>query len=419
MRRAWIWIGVIVLSIGVVAAGLIAAVESAADKAWSEFLRDQAARRAAFDAELGDRPPVAVMPSPGNAWTGYTPALEKLIAIPEGDRRVLEEAAAAPAPPEVRARGIALLPAAEPHLATIRIAARAAVAKLPLDVEKGWNVRMPHIAQARFASRVLALSASARLEAGNVDGALDESEVALQLASDTMHVPAVVSGLIGASCIAQALDVVKEIAVSPGATPSQLARIEGMLRRIDERLVTVPRLLETERLFLGQTLILFVEKGEDPGVGPLRLRSWRSLFSFRLMAAETMHHMDRLIDAAREAEPLEWPRVQSKLDGITNELTASHNPLTAITLISATGIARGLRECRARLRVLLAAVLIRRGDRPPSAAWPVDPFPLVPIGHADAVTHWRVWSSWHDGIPSPNGSWSPGSGEDLRLDVPK
>jgi hypothetical protein len=387
--------------------------------AWEGFRKRQDVLLASFTQDDGRREPLLGPPVKGNAWDGYVVQARLIEALPQGDRNRFFACFNGTASAEERAAAIAFLPAMAPRLAALRDAARCDQALFPTDFSRGAAARSALPLPSQFQPAIMAfhLSASRRCDADDLEGALDDSAASLQIALDFLHLPSLIYAQSGQNFFLPGLAILRDIVIRTDATPAQLARVERMLRLVEEQLPPLSRLLEGEAVLLRETLRQVVESGIDPNIVGLRLSAWRHGFSLRLAIADAARQFDGSIAAAAEAEGVEWPRAQALHQAAYARVIANHNPIFGVLAASmALGFDRSLRELRARLRVLHAVLLTRRGDQPPSPDWPLDPFPRTPIGRSDDGVNWRAWSAWIDGVADFKGSWKPGSGEDLLIE---
>ncbi|MBM4038315.1 MAG: hypothetical protein FJ290_07365 [Planctomycetes bacterium] len=136
--------------------------------------------------------------------------------------------------------------------------------KFDLDFTKGMGMLLPHLARLRHATRLLALEAMERIEAGKADDAGESLIAALRMGEALRREPILVSTLVRIACNSLAVAQAERWASRTKPSPAALERLEAALAAAAD-----PKLIEGamvgERCFgidIYQTYILKPNRAE-------------------------------------------------------------------------------------------------------------------------------------------------------------
>jgi hypothetical protein len=418
-RRRWPWVlAVLGGTLAAAVTSTVACVDRVASARFAEFERRQAARIAAFEAETGGREPLLGPPRPGNAWDEYAPAVAAIKARPEEERTAVAEFVDA-RPGTDPAKAYAAVEAAAGALDRLRDGARCGRARYSIDAKLGMSATLPSLVDLQRAGQLLAVSARRRREADDIDGAIDDHAALLQFGTDIGQVPSLICAMIAVAVLRLGQNEMKELVADPRLSAGALERLDRLLEAADRRLPEFATTLSGEHLLMAQSLRAAAAAGGHPDLPSLRLLAWRKMFSARILVAESSDHYEAMIDAARQSETLEIGEANRMLQQVHLEILEAGNPLTRMLVPGVGRLASSFREARARLRVLRAAVMTRRGQGPGSPGWPVDPFTMRPVDRRDEPAAIKLISAWRDGVAGGTGQWDAKDRDDLVLELPK
>jgi len=101
------------------------------------------------------------------------------------------------------------------------------------DSESPWAILLPHLAQLRSCAMLLQLRSAAELQNGQLDKALDDVRLTLQLADKVRTEPILISHLVRAAMVQLALQSIWEGLAGRKWSDAQLAALDAELARLD------------------------------------------------------------------------------------------------------------------------------------------------------------------------------------------
>lgn len=143
----------------------------------------------------------------------------------------------------------------KPEFDEIRASVRRPKVRFPVKWEDGFAVRMPHYAAFRALSRMLQLSATAKLAEGNTAGAFDDWKTSWDLAGELANEPGLNASLVHVSVLHRAIETVQEGIEAHRWTAEQIEVIQNLL--------TPPNLIRRHVLALSSERALF-NSGVEP-----------------------------------------------------------------------------------------------------------------------------------------------------------
>jgi hypothetical protein len=392
------WIVVVLGIVGLVAfAGAVFFVRGAATKRWSAAVERQRTVVERLRADDGKREPLAGRTRTGNAWEDYEPAFAALAALSDAE---------------------AAQPSGLIRTAVLRVRDGAGRPSAAQAFDPA-SPKEPAYQGAIRAVTALAGSARDRREAGDPEASLNASADALQVAADVGRIPRHAALMAAVGPLANpGLDELKDLAADSRTPSASLARIWQVALGFERQLPS------SARAFSGEHAV-FVEGCRRFLDGPAAERGsrWairRFAFSWRLHAAFLADNWNAIAEDAGWRESAEWANVAAPHVPAGGDPNFAAQAALPIAVPSWPAAERRVREARARLRLVQAAIVERLGRDPSGPEWPVDPFTLRPIHRRVGEGTVVFWSEWIDGDQAGVGSWRPeaaGAPQDMVLEL--
>lgn len=121
----------------------------------------------------------------------------------------------------------------EPVLNELRMAGERSGSRFPIDYEKGYEARLPHLVAMQKLSVVLSLRAEAQLQLSETEGALKDCLLALRLPESLADDPSIISLLVECSMDQAALNPVWQGIAEHRWSDSELTRLDASLAHVN------------------------------------------------------------------------------------------------------------------------------------------------------------------------------------------
>ncbi|MBN2310760.1 MAG: hypothetical protein JXR94_17435 [Candidatus Hydrogenedentes bacterium] len=278
-----------------------------------------------------------------------------------------------PLPDAARERSVQYLADNAQALKYLHEASKIDKCRWPIDLTRGPNTELPHLARVRQGARLVALEALVRADAGDADGAIESVEAVSGVARSLAREPNLISQLVHAACLEIAVKATEQVLdCAPALSDEQLARLDALLVQPEDSFSLAVGLVG-ERCMLAEVLrtdaVSYVNGEPALGAvgvlrrfvfGPLGLRDLEVLYVLR---------------SCREPVRLAQGPLSGRLGGDSLDLVE----IPSILVFVAGSVAHLPRafdresETIARFRTARAAVAIERytlshGARPASLA---------------------------------------------------
>lgn len=399
-----------VIRVALALAVLLIAREIIVGVLWRRYGAAQDRTRERLAQRDGRRAPLAGPVQSGNAWDDYDKAIVCVGSAGNYDSVALSRAFSPLRRKGDDAKATEILQKREYSLHLLDEGARRESCRHPvnhpLDTPTHTRCfglqRLGDLAEARTRQR-LALN--------DLEGAFGSAITTLQFALDIVNGPDVSHLYYGAALLDDATEAVRSLLLAPefGREPALL--LEAILLAAEAQMQSPGARLDSYASDLWHQYKTRTEELEFPR-GTIRGEAWsterynwpppwwtlwRTGFSYRLLVLDALRIHAEVEAQAATTEGLAWSE-------------AGQNPANAARIYRGGGLNLRWDETyrlrRAKLRLLRAALQIRRGDGPGSVDWPQDPFSLKPMRLREAEG-WRVlWSEGPDGDQGGVGEWN-------------
>lgn len=309
------------------------------------------------------------------------------------------------------------------NAAALRMLHRGAALKdcrYPINLNQGMNTLLPHLAQLRFAARLLALEAAMRVDANDPDGAVDSIITSFRLARSLRNEPVLVSQMVSCALCWTSMDTLRRSVAGVQFTESQLPAISRELEEMES-----PGCLT--RGYVGATCTSFQLTRDRKTYGDL-LQNWLpdlmivAYRAFGLVQSDRLHLlrvMRRYIGVSQLPLQLRVPESKTVLAGYsriphycvaTFALTPEYAQLVERGYTRVVHVERDterialLRSARTilaieRFRLAKSRTPDRLDELVPTYldAVPADPFDAKPVRYKKYPRHYVVYSVGPDG----------------------
>lgn len=376
MRHLWIRAGFMLAALAFV---LTLTSLQRSRTAWEEALGSVEELQGAFEQRRGRRTLLRGEPSEGLAFESYARAVAQ--TSPKRISRLAIELgrcfqAFESEDPSARQERRRLLLANKASLDALAQGARCADASFRLEWERGFSGRLPMMLEHHSLVRLGILAAQSALDHGDSERAVQHLLDNAQLGCDLLHTPVGTVSLTGCLLISiTTFEALVDQGMLQRLSPEGLRMLADGLYRLDSE-------LQRPLLVREGDLVAWVHRMstvEDATLGgwPLHpmgnLMAWRYGFSVSAMQADHVARATREIELLAASEGQPWPARDAALLQAAAELQDPSNVITELTsgLGQSRTAERALYECRARLRLVIAAVEYRLTGETPEIE---DPF---------------------------------------------
>lgn len=275
------------------------------------------------------------------------------------------------------------------------------------------------------------ISARARMEWSRGDrreALLHLLDVA-QFALDLSRSATLIEEMIGVACMTFALNPLREWLERGELGPGELTLLGDALDRADSAWPDPCDVMRNESLLFDATMVKMASGTiQDEGFRGLAsaLLAWKYGFSIRILAADASEEFEWVTTKSDGFRSLPWRDRSAKIQAVHEKALQRGNPLLRHFLPGIGSAERAVWERRSQLALLRAAVRIRRMDDFPEAApkdWPADPFGSGPLGYrrsADGATC-TIWGFGPNGVDDGGkGRWKgmrENDAEDMVLEL--
>ena len=308
----------------------------------------------------------------------------------------------APLPENVRKDMTAFLAANKQALELLRQSARMGRCRFPVDLTRGFEAQLPHLASVRKACRHLYLEAAAAIEQGDAERAVCAVASSLGLARLPRNEPILISRLVRIACTKITLDAPGRVLSRGALTDAQLRRLSAAIEKEAQQENALRSIMAAERcigisLFEQPDMVrqLVGQHAKQP-----LPKWWRPEDDYGI-------YLD-IMGAYVETSAKPWPArlaaakaVQRRVNALTNRYVIPRLLLPAMERVF---VQEGTHA--ARLRCALTGLAIERyrvkhGKLPRSldalppkfiAAVPADPFDGKPLRYTTIAPGYMVYS---------------------------
>jgi hypothetical protein len=387
-RRIWKILGIL-LAVGLVLLGSMASwIRSIADRKEARLKEQVHQLHAETLARVDARPALYGETVPGNAWPGYSAALDEARKMRTVENLIRDVWGDSPKADRTQAEQVvALHGVLFDHL---REGARRDSGALPLTWEEGWSLKTPNLYDAELLARFVTIAARTQAQRGNPAEAvlkiLDLLQFARDLAANSTSKCAERSSILWSIATLE----LQELAFSNEYPRSDLSGLDEALERLDHHLPASGPILLNETLRVGFELLKSEARRDEEFLLGFR-EYWRYGCSRRIADTDGF---DRLLTYARKDAPLQDGPL-AELRAIRAELILPYHPL--YDRANSAGIYRwmgGMRGQRTTLRLLRVAVHYRATGEILDLG---DPYGDK-LHHSIIGSDLRVWSVGPDGI---------------------
>jgi hypothetical protein len=121
----------------------------------------------------------------------------------------------------------------DPAMDEISVASRRPYSRFPIQFEKGFSLKLPHLQTLNQLTRLFTLRALAELSDGQTDRAMSDVKTILQLANSVKDEPILISQLVRIAILHHGLQVVWEGLAAHQWSESQLAALQSVFQNTD------------------------------------------------------------------------------------------------------------------------------------------------------------------------------------------
>lgn len=402
------------IRVALVLAVLLIAREVVVTVLWRRYGAEQDRVGEELKRRDGRRVPLAGPAQTGNAWDDYFAAGAMVHEETPSHRELLQCAFTPRARTGDDVKAAADVHEAEAAILLVERGARREAYRPPVDLphdEKGIDTGLEGF---HHLSNLLGTRARMRLAKGDVEGAISSCVTGFQFGLDVAHGPRYLDWSFGASMVDSQLVSIQCLVRAPGLDADQIQRLEALLLAVELQFpgpFAEPEVHERERWLWSRTK---VEELDFPR-GVFRpetwqrnqvpwLALWKFGFSYRLASLDAMRFRTEFEAAAAPSEALPWSEAGPMMARLSQASRECANPL-----LSGFGVRlywdEIYRTLTAELRLLRAALQLRRNASPGTPGWPDDPFTLAPLRLREMDGLRVLWSEGPDGNQEGVGEW--------------
>jgi hypothetical protein len=347
---------------------------------WEAGLERQRALEADLRNSGGLREPLFGVSEPGDAYGEYRDVLAELRRQSDDTAHLISTHVDRPfeSPPELTPKVRESLAAQEPLLQRLRSASRCESCTIPDDAfaRDVWPRAYDWFAIHR-AVDLLSVSARARMQDGDLNGAVAEIATALQLTLDASRAP---DGFISNLIALRVLEPLKSL-LGQDLDLATIRAVEVMLTRLETDWPGPMSVLDAFEADVTRALMEDVERN-----------GWMRRIGGGWLPHTLYNARCRADGVLREVQRKTWNHASDRYTDCYVRTRASWIPFDAVWTEQARSADHMNRMLLAQLRLIRAGARLRLGKGPEVAGWPLDPFTLQPVSCRifDGHAHMRV-----------------------------